>query len=77
FPVSRTEREALLKALKSGLQKDVVLLAERFFMNQEQDLRFAEQTGNSYFFARTLSAQGSILLKRYNLSTGIMRRLSG
>ena len=75
FPVNTAERESLLHALQTGEQQDTAHLAERFFRNQEQNLRFAEQTGNSYFFARTLSAQGSILLKRYNLSAEIMRRL--
>ena len=75
FPVSTAGRESLFHALQAGQQKDAVQLAERFFENQEQNLRFAEQTGNSYFFIRTLSSQGSILLKRYPLAADAMRRL--
>ncbi|XOF35133.1 MAG: hypothetical protein ACL93V_07555 [Candidatus Electrothrix sp. YB6] len=75
FPVNATERESLLHALQTGEQQDTAHLAERFFRNQEQNLRFAELTGNSYFFIRTLCKQGDILFKRYNLSAGIMRRL--
>ncbi len=75
YPVSTAEREFFQKDLESGSQKDAAALAERFFTNQQKNLRFAEQTGNSYFFARTLSNQGGLLLKRYALSHEVMRRL--
>jgi hypothetical protein len=74
-PVSMAERESFQKALESGSQKNAAALAERFFTNQQKNLRYAEQTGNSYFFARTLSNQGGLLLKRYALSHEVMRHL--
>ncbi len=74
YPVPKHEFDALLKALKSSSQEGVDKLSERFFTNQKQNLRYAEQTGNSYFFIRTLSTQGGLLLKKYSLSAKIMRR---
>ena len=76
FPGPIHEKKDLFNALKSSPQEDVNRLAERFFTIQKQDLRYAEQTGDSYFFARTLSRFGNQLMKQYVLSDDVMDRFS-
>ncbi|HHJ21232.1 MAG TPA: tetratricopeptide repeat protein, partial [Gammaproteobacteria bacterium] len=75
FPVPKHKFDALLRDLKCKPQQDAGRLAEQFITNQKQNLRFAEQTGNSFFFIRTLSKQGNLLLKRYILSPDVMGQI--
>ena len=67
FPISKSEHKNLIFEIKNSSHDKIDILSERFFLNQKKNLRYAEQTGNSYFFIRTLCSQGGLLLKKFLL----------
>ena len=72
-PVAKEQIDRL-KADIDGAEHQPEVLARRLFELLEQNHRYAEATGVSYFFVRTLHNLGSRLLERHHLSTDEMAR---
>lgn len=82
---SRASNPSLVPAAQAewkGLQADILsehhppdVLSQRLFELLERNHRYAEATGVSHFFVRTLHNLGNSLLKRYHLDQDDMTRL--
>ncbi len=72
-PASKETREALERDIEAASQP-VERLAERLFAMLEQHRRYAETTGDSYFFVRTLHNLGSRLMARADLPGNVLAR---
>ena len=75
-PSDRGDNEQLLRDIRQTRQSGDSL-AERLFKILQQNHRYADATGDSYYFVHTLSNHGTQLLKRHRLSADSLRRLSG
>lgn len=74
MPAKQAEWEALLTDILSvGHEPDI--LAQRLFQLLEQNHRYAEATGVSHYFVRTLHNLGSRFLEHYQLRQDDMTRL--
>ena len=72
-PTTRTEWEGLAADIRSS-DHQPKNLAQRLFMLLEQNHRYAEATGVSHFFVRTLHNLGTLLLQRHELGHAEMTR---
>ncbi len=72
-PVSEEFWKALERDIEAESQP-VEQLSERLFAILEQNRRYAETTGNSYFFVRTLHNLGSRLIARADLPGNVLAR---
>jgi len=72
-PVSEECWKALERDIEAASQP-VEQLAQRLFPILEQNRRYAETTGNSYFFVRTLHNLGSRLIARADLPGNVLAR---
>ena len=75
-PSDRVANEQLLRDIRQARQSGDSLV-DRLCSMLEQNYRYAEATGDSYYFVHTLSNHGTQLLKRYRLSAASLVRLSG
>ena len=72
-PTARTEWEGLAADIRSS-DHQPGNLAQRLFMLLEQNHRYAEATGVSHYFVRTLHNLGSLLLEHHQLDHAEMTR---
>jgi Flp pilus assembly protein TadD len=73
-PADQTEFNNLVKDIKKS-QHSAESLAQRLFTLLDKNYAYSQATGDSFYFIRTLSKQGSLLLKRHKLIDTSMNSL--
>ena len=73
-PADKIETDTLSNDINKR-QQSAEILAQRLLTILDKNYSYAQVTGDSHFFVRTLSNHGSRLLKRHSLSTDAMQRL--
>ena len=75
-PSQRKDKDTLKLAIQDRRQSSASV-AERFTAIVSHELRYAEHSGDAYFFVRTLRNHGKQLLKRRDLPVPLLAQLEG
>jgi hypothetical protein len=73
-PTNRRDKEALEAAIRDHNQA-TASVAQRYESIVDHELRYAQHTGDAYFFVRTLCNHGKLLLNRSDLPADLAARI--